>query len=244
MRNAFLSLACLLILAMSAAAQDAEARVIRSPPFALSDVATAARIEGNLKLDVMVDKTGKVKSVRMWSLPAWPCDTNPKEEIREVLEAVKNNVLATNFSPAIKNGKAHDSLMRMTFVVGKTYRNIVRQTGGQNIATLEGAPPRFIQNGSLNGRATYLPKPEFSDATWRNAVYHSVTTQVLIDEKGNVISVGILFGDGALSTPVRVAACSAKFSPFLIRGHAVQVSGIIEYTFSNAPYVPKINTNP
>jgi len=232
------------ILSAAAAAQNSDARLISSPPFTLSDAATAAQIEGNLKLDLMVDKTGRVKSVRMWSLPAWPCDTNPKKEIREVLDAVRENVLAASFSPAIKNGKPHDSVMRMTFVVGKTYRNIVTQTGIAGVATLEGVPPRFIEKGSLNGRATYLPKPDFSNATWRNAVYHSITMQILIDEKGKVISAGILFGDESLSPPVRAAACSAKFTPFLIQGQPVQVSGIIEYTFSQAPYVPKINTNP
>jgi hypothetical protein len=249
MKNAFLILArtfvfATLSLSGSAMAQDADARLISSPPFALSEAATATRIEGNLKVDLTVDKSGKVKNVVMWSLPAWPCGTNPKKEINEVLDAVKANILATTFSPAIWDGKPHDSVLRMTFVVGKSYRNIVRQTGIESVATLEGAPPRFIEPGTLNGRAVYVPKPEVSSGVLRSAAYGDVTAQLLISETGDVISVGFLFGPGILFPPVRAAACAAKFRPLLIRGQPVQVSGIFEYRLEQGPYVPKINTRP
>lgn len=218
--------------------QDAEAKMISSPEFRLSAAATAARIEGNLRVDLTVDKSGSVKNVQILSTPAWPCGTYPKREIDEVLAAVKQNVLAARFSPAIKNGKSHDSEMIMTFTVGKTYSNLVTQRGYESVATLEGAPPRFIEPGKLNGRAVYLPKPQVSAGVWREGAYGSVTAQILIDEKGDVISVGILFGRSILFPPVRAAACAAKFSPLLIKGQPVQVSGIVEYTFRQAPYVP------
>ena len=224
---------------------NSDPKFISAPEFTLSAEATAARIEGNLNVGITVDKTGKVKNVQIWSLPAYPCDTNPKKEINEVLDAVKRNVIAAKFQPAIVNGKPHDSDFMMTFTVGKTHLVNKAQKGYESVAALDGAPPPIVEVGSVNKHATSLPHPYLTENQWGSISSANITAQVLIDETGKVVLAGIITGYPTLFFPnVRRAACTAKFNPFTKNGQPIQVSGIIEYHFPKGPYIPKIITKP
>lgn len=54
---------------------------------------------------------------------------------------------------------------------------------------------------------------------------------MVIDEKGNVYSAEAVSGHRDLSFAAETAACEAKFSPTLLSGEAVRVTGIITYNF-------------
>jgi periplasmic protein TonB len=58
-----------------------------------------------------------------------------------------------------------------------------------------------------------------------------VTVQVLVDEAGNVISAQAVSGHPLLQSSAVAAARASKFSPTLLSGVPVKVSGVITYNF-------------
>jgi outer membrane biosynthesis protein TonB len=235
MKNASLTFACAFVFAMlslssRAMAQDADAKLITSPEFRLSPEATTAGIDGNLKVDITVDKSGNVKEAQVLAGPAWPCGSNPKKEIDKVQDAVKQNVLGMRFSPAMKDGKPHESEMVMTFVVGAAYRQMVKEREAE-AAARAGNVPRIVESGVMNGRALRLPKPEYPSMTPVLRMSGAVPVQILIDEQGKVILAGAVGGLHVFQSNARNAACGALFSPTSIKGQPVKVSGVITYNF-------------
>jgi TonB family protein len=114
-------------------------------------------------------------------------------------------------------------------------------------AAFSQTPGRVIQGGVLNGKAISLPKPTYPDEAKIAKIGGAVSIQVTIDEGGNVISAARLprpqntEEDPAkaeiqrlralLEDAAEQAAIQAKFSPTMLSGNPVKVSGIIVYNF-------------
>lgn len=92
-------------------------------------------------------------------------------------------------------------------------------------------PPKTISGGVLNGKATSLPKPPYPPAARAVRAAGAVSVQVLISETGSVISANAVSGHPLLRPAAVAAARGAKFSPTLLSGQAVKVSGVITYNF-------------
>jgi len=90
---------------------------------------------------------------------------------------------------------------------------------------------RTISGGVLNGKAVSLPKPRYPPAARAVRASGAVQVQVLIDEDGNVFSADAVGGQPLLRRASVIAACSSRFSPTLLEGNPVKVSGIITYNF-------------
>ncbi len=88
-----------------------------------------------------------------------------------------------------------------------------------------------ISGGVLNGKAISLPIPEYPAAAKAAGASGTVVVRVLIDEQGNVISAQVVSGPPALHQASVNAALQAKFSPTILVGEPVQVTGIITYNF-------------
>jgi periplasmic protein TonB len=88
-----------------------------------------------------------------------------------------------------------------------------------------------ISGGVVNGKATSLPKPPYPAAAKAVRAAGTVSVQVLIDEDGNVVSASATSGHPLLKAAAVQAARSARFSPTLLSGQKVKVSGIITYNF-------------
>ena len=84
-----------------------------------------------------------------------------------------------------------------------------------------------ISGGVLNAKAIYLPQPE-APASEANGV---VSVQVLIDEQGSVLEARAVSGPQHLHQPAVTAARLARFSPTLLMGEPVRVTGILTYSF-------------
>jgi outer membrane biosynthesis protein TonB len=84
-----------------------------------------------------------------------------------------------------------------------------------------------ISGGMLNGRAIYLPKPDYPPGD----VSGMVAVAVVIDEHGSVIEARAISGPQPLHTAAVNAARLARFSPTLLMGEPVRVSGTITYNF-------------
>lgn len=93
------------------------------------------------------------------------------------------------------------------------------------------APPKTVSGGVLNGKAISLPKPPYPAAARAVRASGAVSVQVLIDESGRVVSANATGGHPLLRAAAEAAARGARFSPTLLSGQAVKVSGIITYNF-------------
>jgi outer membrane biosynthesis protein TonB len=86
-----------------------------------------------------------------------------------------------------------------------------------------------ISGGVLNGKAIYLPQPEApGDATG------VVMVQVLVDEQGAVLEAKAVSGPPNLHTAAVNAARLARFSPTLLMGEPVKVTGTLSYNFTKS----------
>lgn len=91
--------------------------------------------------------------------------------------------------------------------------------------------PKTISQGVLNGKAISLPKPAYPPAAKAVRAGGAVNVQVLIDEEGRVVSASAVSGHPLLQQAAVAAARGARFSPTLLSGQAVKVSGVITYNF-------------
>jgi protein TonB len=87
-----------------------------------------------------------------------------------------------------------------------------------------------IAGGMLNQKAIYLPQPEVPSGE-ANGV---VLVQVLIDEQGSVIDARPVSGPQHLQAAAVNAARLARFTPTLLMGEPVKVSGTLSYNFARS----------
>jgi TonB family protein len=88
-----------------------------------------------------------------------------------------------------------------------------------------------IEGGVLNGKALALPQPAYPAIARAAHASGTVSVQVLIDEEGNVIAAHAVDGHPLLQAASVAAARQARFSPTLLEGEPVRVTGIIQYNF-------------
>ena len=91
--------------------------------------------------------------------------------------------------------------------------------------------PKTVSGGVLNGKAISLVKPQYPPAARAVRASGAVNVQVTIDESGNVISASAVSGHPLLRASAVNAARSSKFSPTMLSGQAVKVTGVIVYNF-------------
>jgi TonB family protein len=98
------------------------------------------------------------------------------------------------------------------------------------------APPgtttgRIISGGVLNGKAISKPEPAYPPIAKAVHAAGTVTVQVVVDETGKVISAQAVSGHPLLQQAAATAAKQARFTPTLVSGRPVKVSGTITYNF-------------
>jgi hypothetical protein len=84
-----------------------------------------------------------------------------------------------------------------------------------------------IAGGMLNGKAIYLPLPEVPAGEATGVVL----VQVLIDEQGSVVDAKAVSGPQHLQAAAVNAARLARFTPTMLLGEPVRVSGTLSYSF-------------
>jgi TonB family protein len=92
---------------------------------------------------------------------------------------------------------------------------------------------KSISAGIVNGKAIFLPKPVYPADLAKARISGTVNVQVTIDESGKVISAKAASGidNLILRNNAEIAALQAKFSPTLLSGKPVKVTGVIVYNF-------------
>jgi TonB family protein len=97
----------------------------------------------------------------------------------------------------------------------------------EGLGSTEGA----IMGGVLNGKALELPKPAYPPIARAAHASGTVVVQVLINEEGYVIAARAVSGHPLLQAAAVAAAREAKFSPTLLAGAPVKVTGVVQYNF-------------
>ena len=81
----------------------------------------------------------------------------------------------------------------------------------------------------MNSKAIYMPQPDVGgDATG------VVIVQVLVDEQGSVVEAKAVSGPQNLQAAAVNAARLARFSPTLLMGEPVKVTGTLSYNFGRS----------
>lgn len=89
-----------------------------------------------------------------------------------------------------------------------------------------------ISGGVLNGKAISKPQPAYPAIARAARASGTVTVQVTIDESGKVVSARAVSGHPLLQQSAVQAAYGARFSPTLLSGQPVKVTGVITYNFA------------
>lgn len=88
-----------------------------------------------------------------------------------------------------------------------------------------------ISGGMLNAKAIYLPMPEMPAGADASGV---VLVAVVVDEQGMVMDARAVSGPPHLHAAAVAAARLARFSPTLLMGEPVRVTGTLSYNFVRA----------
>lgn len=94
-----------------------------------------------------------------------------------------------------------------------------------------GGPPRVISGGVMNGRAVNLPRPAYPEVARTANASGTVTVQVTIDETGKVIAAVPVAGNPLFRQAAEQAARGATFTPTMMSGKPVKITGVITYNF-------------
>ena len=88
-----------------------------------------------------------------------------------------------------------------------------------------------ISGGVLNGKAITLPVPDYPAEAKSAGVEGVVVVQVVIDEQGSVTEARAISGPKMLHEVSLTAARQAKFSPSLLSGEPVKLTGVLVFNF-------------
>ena len=95
-----------------------------------------------------------------------------------------------------------------------------------------GQPRAPISGGVLNGKAISKPAPPYPAVAKAARASGVVVVQITVDENGRVISASAVSGHPLLRQAAQQAAHQARFSPTLLSGQPVKVTGTITYNFN------------
>ena len=102
--------------------------------------------------------------------------------------------------------------------------NNQQNPGQQNQGDKKKGP---INGGMLNSKAIYLPVPEAPSSEASGVVL----VAIVVDEQGSVIEARAVSGPAALHPAAVTAARLARFTPTVLMGEPVRVSGTLSYNF-------------
>ena len=199
-------------------------KAVNLPKPAYPVEAREAQAEGAVAVDVEIDENGEVVSATaQWQDQAVKrSDDGSPLEIKEVHPALRaaaeEAARGAKFSPTLLSGEP-------VRVKGRIVYNFV--AGAGPTATKGNA----VNGGVLNGKARILPAPVYPPAALAVGAGGAVSVQVTINEKGEVESATAVSGHPLLRAAAVEAARQAKFSPTLMDGQPIKLSGVVTYNF-------------
>jgi protein TonB len=181
---------------------------------------------------------------------------NTRTEISVVAPVVKSNEVAKETTKEISRAKSAVTIVGTSdrdAPAGAVAPGPISGTGigGGGVATgpaapvvvADDAPPpppkpsppppkkTIVSGGVLNGKAISKPQPPYPAIAKAARASGTVTVQIVVDESGRVVSASAVGGHPLLQQAAVQAARQARFSPTLLSGQPVKVSGVITYNF-------------
>lgn len=92
--------------------------------------------------------------------------------------------------------------------------------------------PVRLPSSVLTGKAINKPTPPYPALARTAGVQGSVVVQVLIDEQGHVVNAKVTSGHPLLQQAALQAAYKWTFTPTLLTGQPVKVTGVVTYNFT------------
>jgi TonB family protein len=170
--------------------------------------AAEANVTGVANVQIVIDEAGNVISAD--AVSGHPL----------LRSAAVDAAREAKFAPTVLSGQP----VKVTGVLAYSFKAGEWYTG-------KPAPETPVTGGVLNGKAASLPIPAYPEAAKAARAGGAVSVQVTIDEQGNVVSANAVSGHPLLRAAAVDAAREAKFSPTLLEGKPVTVSGVLVYNF-------------
>ena len=197
----------------SAVGNAQEPKVSSMPAVSIPEAAAAEGLYGTMLVEVKLDDAGKVKNIKQIVGPDWTCPNYESPGMTALNDYVRNRAQTATID---SGGKSH-LWLEFKFVDPHAGRF---------------SPGKVISGGVVNGKAVHLEVPAYPDDARAMQVSGRIAIKVLISENGKVISAENMSGESLLANPSRVAACRSQFSPVLLQGKPVKVTGMILYSFN------------
>lgn len=205
------------------------------------EVLRLSGIKGTVKIAVTIDEEGNVVSAEpvyqeeaVKGMDGETIPTPPAVQPHPLLvDEAQKAALEAKFSPTRLSGEP----VRVKGMLVYNFASEYIEKATAPIGPISDTPiqtkriPSQISGGVLNGKAISLPRPAYPPAARAVRASGPVTVQVLIDENGDVISASAVSGHPLLRAAAVEAARDAKFSPTMLSGELVKVSGVITYNF-------------
>jgi protein TonB len=147
-------------------------------------------------------------------------------------EKVSATIIASNGTPA--GSKSGEPKVVMEGDAPSAAPSTAPSAGGEQPARPRARLLKPVSGGVLNGSAVSLPMPTYPEPARRMRLSGTISVEVVVDETGKVISAKATGGSPILTDAAVKAAYRAHFSPTLLSGQPVKISGIINYVFSLA----------
>ena len=175
--------------------------------------------------------TAPTRSIRTELIDSTTNPNNPPREIGTVASNVppaRRDSVIGNMNvdpitpPGVVNGKPG----------GTGDKPVVDLPDPPPAATPAPAPPKVLKvSRVLNSQAISLPQPNYPQMARQIRIQGTVIVQVMIDEKGNVMTAKATSGHPLLVPEAQKAAMRARFSPTVLGEQPVKVQGVITYNF-------------
>jgi len=188
--------------------------------------------------------------VRNTIRPAADNTTTPSRSTRtELIDSTSNpnnpprdvGTVASNVPPARSDSVIGTMNADPPAPPGGVVRGTPGGTGDKPVVDLPDPPPaptpapvvpKILKvSRVLNSQALSLPQPNYPTIARNIRVQGTVIVQVLIDEKGNVVTAKATSGHPLLIPEAQKAALRARFSPTMLGDNPVKVQGVITYNF-------------
>lgn len=92
--------------------------------------------------------------------------------------------------------------------------------------------PLRLTTSVINSKAVHKPIPPYPAAAKAARIQGLVSVSILVDEQGRVVSAKATGGNPLLNVAAVQAARQARFTPTLLNGQPVRVTGVITYNFT------------
>ena len=189
-------------------------------------------IEGIVKIAITIDEEGTVISAE----PVYEDVRIVSRDGEEIEETIAESPHPLLIAPAQK--AAMEARFAPTLLSGNPVRvkgMLVYSFGADRVdpppPTTYKKIPSQISGGVLNGKARSLPAPAYPAAAQAVRASGTVTVRVVVDETGEIVSATAVSGHPLLKPAAVAAARRAKFSPTLLNGSPIRVTGILVYNF-------------